>query len=56
MIGTPCEVNGMLGTCGMECKALQDGDCEDQERLSEWENFDVSKEIEAEAIREGKRG
>jgi len=43
---TPCEISGMLGMCGMECKALREGDCKDPERLAEWEDFDEGTDKE----------
>jgi len=36
---TPCERNGISGNCGMECRALHDGDCENEEMLEEWETL-----------------
>ena len=42
---TPCERSGISGSCGMDCKALRDGDCEDEEMLSEWEEYSPSPEI-----------
>jgi len=41
---SPCEICGILGTCGMDCKALQDGDCENEERSAEWEGSDGANE------------
>ena len=32
-----CEVCGLIGTCGMDCKALHDGECEDEEMLAVWD-------------------
>lgn len=32
---TPCEQNGINGNCGMDCPALIDGDCENEEMLAE---------------------
>ena len=37
---TPCERNGISGTCGVGCYALREGDCEDEEMIDMWENYD----------------